>query len=490
MRHALDYRNREELDSIGRRRFRPHAGFLLVGLAWLVAPAYAQPHDSPITIDVGSPVIRPGQVIKAPTHRNILLIIADDFGVDMLTSYGEGTNPPPTPNLHALRQRGVLFRNVWTNPVCSATRATLLTGRYGFRTGVGWVIEDTAFDDPLNEFTIPDALDANPLFGYSHAAIGKWHLTSTANIDAPRTVFGFSHFAGSALGGGLPDYWDWDWTEDGTTTGLTDTYATTKNVEDALSWIDGQDGPWFLWLAFNAPHTPLHKPPDDLHSFDFLSGTDEDIAEHPVPYYKAMVEAMDTEIGRLLDSLPQATLNNTDIIFLGDNGSPADVTLPPFDPDHAKGTIYEGGINVPLLIAGPDVVSPNRDVDALVNGVDLYTTILELAGVDVDATVPAGTTLDSVSLKPYLQSASAEDQRDSVYGEAFGGTPASAMGCAMRADQYKLIIFDSGEEFFNLETDPFEQNPLDLGSLTSEEDSYYVLLQELLDLMDAPCVTP
>src|SRR4029434_103993 len=111
------------------------------------------------------------------------------------------------------------------------------------------------------------------------------------------------------------------------------------------------------WLAFNAGHAPFHKPPDGLHSYDSLSGTQGDITANPRPYYEAMIEAMDTEIGRLLS---QVDINDTTVLFIGDNGTPARVIQMPFSNARGKDTLYEGGVRVPFIVAGSGVVNPGR----------------------------------------------------------------------------------------------------------------------------------
>jgi len=157
---------------------------------------------------------------------------------------------------------------------------------------------------------------------------------------------------------------------------------------------DGKQA-WFLWLAFNAPHTPFHLPPANLHSRD-LSGTESDIAANPLPYYFAAIEAMDTEMSRLLGSLDAETLANTIIIFLGDNGTPGQVAQFPYSRSKAKGSLYQGGVNVPLFISSPGITRTNERETALVNTTDLFSTIAALAGVNV------GQVNDSISFESLL----------------------------------------------------------------------------------------
>jgi len=411
--------------------------------------------------------------------RNILLIISDDLGADSAACYGDAGAFASTPNIESLCQRGVVFRNAWANPLCSPTRASMLTGRYGFRTGVGHLANNNGGGLPNSEFTIPEALDANADLGYSHACFGKWHLSDRTNggMNHPNRA-GFSHFSGG-LRGGVQDYYSWPKVVNGEQSNETN-YATTENVDDAIDWIEGQEGPWFLWLAFNAPHTPLHLPPAGLHSHDDLTGTAADISNRPREYFGAMIEAMDSEIGRLWAEIGPEMMANTDVIYLGDNGTGRTNAPEGVSTRSGKGSLYEGGVHVPLVIAGPSVVDGGRDVEGLVDLTDIYATVVELAGGDMENTVPAGVEVDSVSLLPYLVDPQAEDLRPWAFTQLFGGGRQGNMntqGHTIRDDRYKLIRFlDNTEEFYDLQADPREQNNLAMGALVGEELARYELL--------------
>ncbi|MEE8507836.1 MAG: sulfatase-like hydrolase/transferase, partial [Myxococcota bacterium] len=134
-----------------------------------------------------------------PTQpSNILILLIDDFGVDMVGAYEEGTEPPPTPNIDRLASRGVLFRNAWSYPNCSPTRAAIHTGRYAFRTGIGTLVRPWGYALPLRELTIPEMLTLGTKGLFSTAAIGKWHLgnESVGGPHAPNQA-GYHHFAGT-----------------------------------------------------------------------------------------------------------------------------------------------------------------------------------------------------------------------------------------------------------------------------------------------------
>lgn len=274
--------------------------------------------------------------------HNILFILADDIGTDALALYNTntvGTSFAPTPNLDALAAQSVRFRNCYGYPSCSPTRSCLLTGRYGFRTGLGAAIDD-AHDPYLSprDYTIAKALSANPQLGIHHAQIGKWHLSEAA-ID-PNLIGGWSHYSGY-LGGERESYFDWEKTVDGVATPHTTNYCTTDSTTDAINWIAAQGtNRRFLWFAPKAAHSPLHKPPNELHSYDSLSGSEADIAAQPKEYYKAMIEALDTELGRVLTNV---NFSNTLVVFMADNGTPTETIQSPYTTTQCKGTLFEGG---------------------------------------------------------------------------------------------------------------------------------------------------
>jgi arylsulfatase B len=445
--------------------------------------------------------------VPSPKVRNIVLILADDMGVDMLKVYNEGTDFPQTPTIDRLRAEGVLFRNVWSYPNCSPTRATILTGRYGFRTGIMDIIgSDSLVALLLDELTIPEILDLNPQAQHTHAAIGKWHLGNCLNGDRDSpNLSGFSHYAGSLANVSSSDqsFFHWDKTVNGKTSRV-HVYATTDNVNDAIHWIQNQTGPWFLYLPFNAPHRPWEVPPHHLVSpttLERLKDTDglllpagtlcTDDNKTLRACYVAMIEAMDHEIGRLLNTLPPEVRAQTSVIFLGDNGTPGETTVLPFQRNQAKSSLFEGGINVPLIISGAGVVNPNRESTALVNTTDMFATILELAtGQDILELVPLDIPLDSISLVPILNNIDLE-HRGFIYSELFSPTRLklqSRFGQVIRNKRYKLRRFTMPPQdaFYDLVADPFEQNDLLRGSLDATQQANLDALRQQLASLLAP----
>ncbi|MFL2545814.1 MAG: sulfatase-like hydrolase/transferase [Candidatus Rariloculaceae bacterium] len=224
-----------------------------------------------------------------------------------------------------------------------------------------------------------------------------------------------------------------------------------------------RDQPWFAWVAFNAPHTPFHLPPLDLHDRDALSPDQDDIDANPLPYYLAAIEAMDHEIGRLLESLSPDELANTIIIYMGDNGTPGQVAQT-YGRGHAKGSVYEGGVGVPLIISGPGISRTGERESALVSSVDLYATIATLAGTVTESIN------DSMSFAELLYG-TGTSRRQYAYAETANN---GRDDYAIRNDRYKLVQqLNEPAELYDLDADPYEQdnlldNGIDLTVILSE----------------------
>lgn len=288
----------------------------------------------------------------------MLLIVADDLGTDALNGYETTALRPITPVLDGLRADGLTFLNAWAAPKCTPSRGAILSGKYGVKTGVTGTPGNL---DPTQHVSLFRALASQTGNAYADALIGKWHLSSPQDVSQI-SAHGVDYFAGF-LNAMVGDYFDWTEIElDGSTTPVTD-YATSHFTDRALSWINARSQPWFLTLSHAAPHSPFHEPPAALLNTPYSDASNR----HK---FVAAVEAMDTEIGRLLDGIPTAVLNNTLIIFLGDNGSPNGV-LEVFPRQHGKNSIYEGGVNVPLIVAGAGV---SRSGETEVPGISTTNT--------------------------------------------------------------------------------------------------------------------
>ena len=411
---------------------------------------------APAVAIAGMPIAAVAQIADsfARDRSNILLIIADDLGTDKVGIYGRGGDEtrPRTPNIDGLAARGVTFLNAYANPVCSPTRAAILSGQYAFRTGVGDIIgRNDDFTLPLypEQMPIPIML-ARGGAGYDCGQLGKWHL-GTNTVGGPKNplLHGFSHTAGAQRN--LGNYFRWRKQVNGVFLG-TDVYATTDTTNDAIERANAMRSPWFLWVAYNAAHRPYHVPPAELH--DRMVPPDD-----PVMKYVAMVEALDKEIGRLLDSIAADILENTTVIFIGDNGTPREVLRAPYNRNPTKGSVYEGGINVPLVVAGPAVPrsSRGRFSRALVNCTDIYATVADIAGVDLSQTLPPEMRLDSVSILASLHDPDNPNSlRKYVYNERFkpnGFVERTLDMQALRDDRWKImrLQFPDRVRFFDLQ---------------------------------------
>ena len=265
-------------------------------------------------------------------------------------------------------------------------------------------------------------------------------------------------------------------------------YGAVDRTDTAIRWIREQGNePWFMWLSYILPHTPLHLPPRELLQSDYsdLSPT-ANTSDNPIRYFHAMVEAMDTSIGRVLDSMTPEVRENTYVIFIGDNGTSSGSVAAPFQAGRAKGTVYQGGVNVPLIVSGPGVDEGSVS-EPLINSVDLFATILDMAEVDAAEAVPQNVGLDSVSFFPYLAEPGATSRRDWIYADVFPGSFAGIADAdyTMRNDRFKLLRRQGVEEFYDLAEDPYERQNLLEGRLSPEQQAQYRLLGEQNDALRA-----
>ncbi|MCY3001673.1 MAG: sulfatase-like hydrolase/transferase [Planctomycetota bacterium] len=437
-----------------------------------------------LTAALGSCGAGTAGAVDAREPSNVLLVVADDVGVDMLAAYGVHPNAPPTPNLDALIADGVLFERAYTPPTCSPTRSAILTGRLSFRTGLGQPIDEwlPEFALQLDERTLPEVLKAGSATPIATSAIGKWHLGSVAvgDVDHPN-LQGFDWFEGPF--GNLflnQDYFDYAKILNGVRV-QSQVYATTDQVDDAIARVQAMPEPWFLYVGFSAAHTPLHAPPQNLHTYTLSGDPDASRFEH----YCAMVQAMDTELGRLLAAIPPDVRARTTVVFIGDNGSPNQVVTPPSIPSQSKGSLYEGGVRVPLLIAGRDAVAKGARCSALVQSVDLFPTVIELMEADLEQGVGDNRPIDGRSITRYLSQPLAPSQRTFAVAEKFepnGFGPYTSTGAMVRDARWKLIR-RSGlpDALFDLQGLDREGVDLNDGSLTAEESAALARLQVWLD---------
>jgi arylsulfatase A-like enzyme len=410
----------------------------------------------------------PARAADPPRKPNVVIILVDDLGWADLGCYGSKFHR--TPNVDKLAAAGLRFTDAYACPVCSPTRAELMTGKYSARLHLtDWLPGRADRPDqrllrpelrqqlPLEEVTIAKALKAA---GYATGHVGKWHLGGEGfgpdkhgfdvTIGGNQAGSPLSYFApykaGNRVMPGLEKAPDGE-------------YLTDRLTAEAEGFIEKhKDQPFFLYLAHYAPHIPMKAKPELVAKYPqaFALGRQSN------PIYAAMLESLDDGVGRLIRKLDELKLtDNTVVIFMSDNGGLATLEGPNTPPTinaplrEGKGYLYEGGIRVPLIVKWPGNVKPGvTNVQAASH--DLFPTILEISG-----TPPAGK-VDGISLVPVLKG-TGEVKRDALYWHYphysnQGGKP----GGAVRDGDYKLIEFyeNGRRELFNVKADIGESRNL------------------------------
>jgi len=383
---------------------------------------------------------------------NYLVILLDDVGLDQLACYDDqnqytgaggpipldGSGGPPgadassvgsayayayayTPNIDALAARGVRFNQCRTMPVCSPTRATLLSGRYPFRHGVGISVEPSAVSPAFVEFGLAPA-PQRPILpavlsgeGYATAAFGKWHLGLPplygGTLDTQPTDLGFDEWRGTprnlesslqppAAGGFAPGYFNYWWVEGGVRRQLVGVYGSDQITARTVDWLATAHEPSLAYVAYSGCHAPLTGSnwPPSQHGFGNTPPPDT----HRNTRYRAALENLDAQVGALVAACGPRTV----VFLLGDNGTNANVfmiganevrypvghplydpatsklkvSMAPYEQSKFKNSLYEGGIRVPFIAAGPAIAAPGRVSEDLVDAVDVFATIARLEG--------------------------------------------------------------------------------------------------------------
>ena len=398
-------------------------------------------------------------------NGNILLVTADDFGQDAAwaSPAWPATLLPraPQPNLTALANRGITFGNFDAHMECSPSRAAILTGQYAFRpqNGVAEWISDARVDLPNEAFTLFDAFTASAAGQrYRRAHIGKLHLYHGADgRNAPLAQGGINDFSGPLPGGGIRSFYRWQNTTNGVAR-LSTIYATTLQTDLAIAQVTKVDSrPYFVSVNYNAPHTidgGYERPPNELHNYDTIPAGPVDDQIH----FDAVVQALDTELGRLLARVDFAT---TTVIFMGDNGTRSWVRRQPYGFRGCKSSIYQCGVAVPFVLAGKGIAGTVPRVDLrLAQDVDVFSTILQLAGINQASVVPAGRVIDGQSLVPYMTSTTGSNGRVYSYNETFTGTWTNHAIRSMRGGRYKLVTRGARQELYRTASDPHETRNL------------------------------
>jgi arylsulfatase A-like enzyme len=413
----------------------------------------------------------------APRGPNILLIVTDDQGYGDLGFHG---NPKiQTPHLDRLARESVRLRSFYVSPVCSPTRSSLLTGRYNYRTGV----VDTYLGRSLmqrDELTVADMLSRA---GYRTGIFGKWHLGDSWPLRAMDRGFQESL---TLNGGGIGQpsdppggerYFDPLLRRNGQWV-RTRGYISDVIADAAIDFITrNRERPFFAYLAFNAPHTPLEVPPAKYAKYKAMNLAIEDFPRNGHPSsgkfdpdttarIYGMVENIDDNVGRVLDALDKLKLaENTAVIFLTDNG--------PQQPRYnagmrgLKGTVNEGGIHVPFFIRWPARLTGGREIDRIAAHIDVTPTVLDICGV----ARPLGIRFDGISLRPLLDGSAAQwPDRTLFFQWHRGDVPQMGRAFAARTQQFKLVLAQgAGEnaaiaaatpELFDMTADPLEEHDI------------------------------
>jgi arylsulfatase A-like enzyme len=441
---------------------RPSTAACTVGSALLVGCLLGCGSEAPPAAEAPERSGESSRREAAGAGPNLLVILADDVGVDQVGITAGDDFAGRTPNIDRLGREGLVFERFWSMPACSPTRAALLTGLYPFRNGVGFVVDGTPavgvsaaqgaaarpMGLPDDAFTLPRALAGA---GYSSALLGKWHLgLEEEGYDHAERV-GFDHFRGAF--GNLPfGYFDWLKVVDGEQA-RRKAYATTDTTDDAIAMARELPEPWLIVVSYNAAHSPAHVPPQELHSFGTF-----DPGQRPRVAYRAMIEAMDTEIGRLVAAVAP---RDPVVFFLGDNGPPQWIWPAGTKYRRGKGSLYEGGIHVPLVVHHRSIAAPGRRVAALAEVTDLFATLVELARAELpEERAPR----DSASLAPHLRRADAPSAREWVFAESFwpnGWGARQREVRAVRDERFKLLrVGPAKSELYDLASDPQERRPL------------------------------
>lgn len=382
-------------------------------------------------------------VLAQPARKpNVVVIITDDQGYGDLSIHG---NPHlKTPNMDRIGHEGVEFTQFHVCPVCAPTRASLMTGRYNYRTGV----VDTYLGRAMmysDEVTLAEMLGSA---GYRTGIFGKWHLGDNYPLRPKDQGFQESLVH---TGGGLEQpsgppgnhYFDPVLLQNGKARNFKG-YCTDIFTDAALRFIEqNRARPFFAYIPTNAPHTPLHVADSYVAPFRG-KGLDETTAR-----IYGMLTNLDENVGRILAKLKELDLErDTIVIFLTDNG-------PQQKRYNAgmrglKGSVYEGGIRVPCFIRWPGVLKAGTKVDRLAAHIDLTPTLLDACGVPK----PRGVRFDGVSLMPLLGNPGAEwPDRTLFFQWHRGDEPQAFRACAARNQRWKLV---DGKELYDLETDPGE----------------------------------
>ena len=444
----------------------------------------------------------PGTSSNSEELPNIIIILADDLGWNDISFYGGGLGDGAvqTPNIDRIAAEGVHFSNGYAgNATCAPSRAALLTGRYPTRYGFeftpapaslmslvatfdshreqlhpGYFLEENLSDFPpfeeqgvpTTEILLPEILASKD---YHSILLGKWHLGESEGYTPNDR--GFDEFLGFLAGAAMFAEYDdpamiksiqeFDGIDQFLWPNLTfavrynkeqrfkpDEYMTDYLSHQAVRAIEAnKDRPFFMYLSYNAPHTPLHAMKSDYDSLSMIES-------HTERVYGAMMLSLDRGIGKVIDAVEAAGIgDNTLIIFSSDNGGADYVGLPNLNAPYRgwKMTFFEGGTHVPFFMRWPNRIEAGTEYQRPVTHIDIFSTIAAAANVNV----PTDREIDGVDLLPFVTGERSEDPHEAIFWRT--GTYR-----AVRSGDWKLQLSDPDETpfLYNLADDPTEQNNL------------------------------
>lgn len=398
---------------------------------------------------------------------NVLIILADDAGYN---DFGfMGSKDLKTPNIDALAQQGVLFTDGHVAAtVSSPSRACLITGRYGHRFGYECNLNSSNDGLSLSEQTLGN-LFGNA--GYRTATVGKWHLGSLPAMHPNKR--GFDLFYGMISGSRHYFYNEKQSDAPGSSQNLQlngtqvkfDGYLTDRFTDKAIEFIQEDKKPFFLYLSYNAVHTPMEALPEDLALFE----------GHPRKTLAAMTYALDRGVGRVISALKECgKFDNTIIYFLSDNGGATTNTSSNYPYKGFKGNKFEGGHRVPFFVVWNGKIPANQKYDGLVSSLDIAATSLDAAQIKV-----AKGKLDGVSLLPYI----IDGKKGNPHKELFWRKMDTR---AVRQGDYKLIMTQGVDSvLYNI-----KENPQETVNLIDKEPKIFKKLAKSLAKWEESCMEP
>ncbi|MBS0469613.1 MAG: sulfatase-like hydrolase/transferase [Proteobacteria bacterium] len=459
----------------------------------------------------------PATALAGPRKPNVVFILADDLGFNDLSFNGGGVagGVVPTPRINSIARDGTIFRNGYAgNATCAPSRAAIMTGRYATRMGFEFTPTPQQFEKLVATYVYPDGshgiydaadedkypIDANTLTvppreimigtlmkraGYHTLFLGKWHLGGTPDTRPEAKGFDetLSFLAGASLYANTGDpnieesRQDFDPIDKFLWANLTfsvennggqhfepSEYMTDYLGKEAVKAIHAnRNRPFFMYLAFNAVHTPLQALKSDYDSLPMIK-------DHRLRVYAAMVKSLERNVGRVLDELKADGLDqNTLVIFTSDNGGAYYIGLPEINKPYRgwKATFFEGGIHVPFFMKWPGTIPAGATYDKPVGHVDIFSTTAAAAG----AALPTDRKIDGVNLLPYLTGKDADAPHKSLF---FRSGPYATL---LEGD-WKIQVMDKPFHkvwLFNLKNDPTEK--VNLASANPAQTA--MLLKEL-----------